>query len=131
MDTPEGRTAWCQPLPTTGLRLADYEAPMEDPSKPYPFELEGAGSTYQNAIHHLFIDCVERDHITDLYIINPTDSSQPVPVVNMVAIRQLSDEPSLSTKSLHNIPNESPDDYSRGSTKTTSSYPAFPSGFGA
>ena len=65
---------WCQPLPATGLRLVDYEALMEDSPKPYPFGLEGAGSAYQNAIHHLFVDHVERDHVIDLYLINPTDS---------------------------------------------------------
>ena len=60
---------------------------MEDPSKPYPFRLEGAGSVYQNTIHHIFVDHAERDHITDLYMIDQTDSGQPVPMVNMVAIR--------------------------------------------
>ena len=60
---------------------------MEDPPKPYPFGLEGAGSAYQNAIHHLFVDHIKRDHVTDLYMINLTDSGQPVPVVNMVAVR--------------------------------------------
>ena len=53
-----------------------------------------------------------------------------MPVVNMVAICQLLDQPSLWTKSLHNVLNESPNDYSEGSTKTISSCPAFPSGFG-
>ena len=68
--TPEGRVVRHRPLPVTGLRLADYEAPMENPPKPYPFWLEGAGSAYQNAIHHLFVDHIERDHVTDLYMIN-------------------------------------------------------------
>ena len=84
--TPEGRTLRCRPLPTTVLCLANYEALMEDPLKPYPFRLEGAGSAYQNTIHHLFVDHIECDHVTDLYMIDPTDSSQPMPVVNMVAI---------------------------------------------
>jgi len=57
--------------------LADYEALMEDSPKPYPFGLEGAGSTYQNAIHHLFANHIKRNHITDLYMINPTNSGQP------------------------------------------------------
>jgi len=102
---------------------------MEDPPKPYPFGLEGVGSTYQNAIHHLFVNHVERDHVTDLYMINPTNSGQHVPMVNMVAIHQLLDDPSLPTKSLHNVLNESPDDYSEGSTKTVSRCPTFPLGF--
>jgi hypothetical protein len=87
--TLEGRTARRRPLPATGLRLADYEAPMENPPMPYPFGLEGAGSAYQNAIHHLFADHVERDHVTDLYMIDLTKFDQPAPVVNMVNIRQL------------------------------------------
>jgi hypothetical protein len=62
---------------------------MENPPKPYPFGLEGAGSAYQNAIDHLFADHVERDHVTDLYMIDLTKSDQPAPVVNMVNIRQL------------------------------------------
>ena len=81
---------------------------MENPPRPYPFGLEDAGSAYQNVVHHLFVDHVERDHTTDLYMINPTDYSQPAPVVNMVAIRQLSDDSPLLTESLHNILNESP-----------------------
>jgi hypothetical protein len=103
---------------------------MEDPPKPYPFGLEGAGSAYQNTVHDLFIDHVERDHATDLYMINPTDFGLPVPLVNVVAIRQLSDDSPLLTESLHNVMNESPNDYSQGSTKIVSSYPTFPPGFG-
>ena len=83
----EGRTARRRPLPATGLRLADYEALTENPPKPYPFGLEDAGSVYQHAVHQIFIDHVERDHATDLYMIDPIDSGQPAPVVNMVAIR--------------------------------------------
>ena len=72
--TPEGRTARHRPLPASSLRLANYKAPKEDPSMPYPFGLEGARPTYQNTIHHLFVDHVEHDHVTDLYMIDPTDS---------------------------------------------------------
>ena len=89
---------------------------MENPPKPYPFGLEGAGSAYQNAIHHLFVDHIERDHVTNLYMIDPTDFGQPAPVVNMVAIHQLLDDSPLLIESLHNILNESPDNYSKGST---------------
>ena len=63
-------------------------------------------------------------------MIDPTNSYQPTPMINMVATRQLLDDPSLLTKSLHNVLIESPDDYSKGSTKTVSSYPTFPPGFG-
>jgi hypothetical protein len=54
--------------------LADYEAPTENPPKPYPFGLEGVGSAYQNAIHHLFADHIEHNRISDLYMIDPTKS---------------------------------------------------------
>ena len=97
---------------------------MENPPRPYPFGLEGAGSTYQNAIHHLFVDHVERDHVIDLYMIDPTNSGQPAPMVNMVNIRQLLDD------SLHDVLEESLGDYSEGSTKTASSCPTFPPRFG-
>ena len=95
--TPKGRTVWRQPLLATGLRLAYYEALMENPSRPYPFGLEGAGSAYQNAVHQIFIDHVERNHATDLYMIDPTDSGQFAAVVNMVAIRQLLGDSDLPT----------------------------------
>jgi hypothetical protein len=41
---------------------------MENMLRPYTFGLEGVGSAYQNAVHHLFIDHVERDHVNDLYM---------------------------------------------------------------
>jgi hypothetical protein len=72
---------------------------MEDMPKPYPFSMVGAGSAYQDAIHHLFID-----HIDNLYMIDLPEASQPAPVVNMVSIRQLPDD------SLHSILEESPDE---------------------
>ena len=92
---------------------------MENLPKSYPFGLKGVGSAYQNAILHLLRDC-----ITGLYMIDPTKFDQPAPVVNMVAIRQLMDD------SLHDVLEESPDDYFEGSTKTTSTCPTFPLGFG-
>jgi hypothetical protein len=107
-----GRTARRRPLPVTGLRLADYEARTENLPKPHPFGLESVGSAYQNAIHHLFIDHVERSHVSDLYAIDPANPDQPAPMINMVAIRQLTDDTSDPTESLHNILNESPDESS-------------------
>ena len=85
---------------------------------------------YQNTIHYLFTDHIKRNHVTDLYVIDPTDSGQSVPMVNMVAIRQLSEDSPLSTESLHDVLDEIPDDSSEGSTRTLSSYPTFPLGFG-
>jgi hypothetical protein len=66
-------------LPATGLRLADYETLMENPSKPYPFRLEGAGSTYQNAIYHLFANHIKRDHVTNLYMVDRLSPISPCP----------------------------------------------------
>jgi len=57
--------------------LADYEALMENTPRPYPFGLVGAGSAYQDAVHHLFIDHIERDHIDDLYVIDLPKAGQP------------------------------------------------------
>jgi hypothetical protein len=51
-------------------------------------------------------------------------------MVNIVAIHELSDDSPLLTESLHNILNESPNDYSESSTKTVSSCPTFPLEFG-
>ena len=45
-------------------------------------------------------------------------------MVNMVNIHQLPEE------SLHNVLDESPDEYFEGSTKTASNCPTFPPGFG-
>ena len=73
--TPEGRAVQRRPLPATGLRLADYGDPMENLPRLYPFGLEGVGSAYQNAIHHLFIDHLENDRVSDLYMIDPTKSN--------------------------------------------------------
>ena len=78
--------------------------------RPYPFGLVGVGSTYQDTVHHLFVNHAERGHIDDLYMIDLPDVGQPTPVVNMVSISQLSDD------SLHTILEESPDAYSEGST---------------
>jgi hypothetical protein len=105
---PGGRTARRQPLPAIDLRLADYEARTENLPKPHPFGLESVGSAYQNAVHHLFTDHAERSHISDLYAIDSTDPDQPAPMVNMVAIHQLTDDTSDPTESLHNILNEKP-----------------------
>ena len=48
----------------------------------------------------------------------------------MVAMHQLLGDSDLPTESLHNILVETPDDYSKGSTQTVTSYPTFSLGFG-
>ena len=113
--TPEGRTVRRRPLPSTSLCLDDYEVSMENSSSPYPFGMEFVGFAYQNAVHHLFADHIEHNRVIDLYVTDPTDSGQPVPVVNMVAIRQLSEDSPLLTESLHHVLDESTDDSSEGS----------------
>ena len=119
MATLERRIVRHQPLPSTGLRLDEYEAPMENMLRHYPFGLVSATSTYQDTVHHLCIDYAERDHVNDLYKIDLPKADQSTPGVNMVAIHQLLDD------SLHNILDESLDAYSDGSTKTVSSCPLF------
>jgi hypothetical protein len=103
---------------------------MENLLKPYPFGLESTGSTYHDVVHHLFIDHTKRSHVFGLYVIDPADYDQPAPMVNMVAIHRLTDDSPDLTESLHNILNESPNKFSEGSTKTASSCPTFPLGFG-
>jgi hypothetical protein len=97
---------------------------MEKMPRPYPFGLVGARSAYQNIVHHLFIDHAERDYIDELYKIDLPKANQPEPVVNMVAIRQISGD------SINDILEESPGAYSEGSTETVSNCPPFPLGFG-
>ena len=48
----------------------------------------------------------------------------------MVAIHQLLGDSDLPTESLHNILDETPDDYSERSTQIVPSYPTFSLGFG-
>ena len=58
--TPKGRTVQRRPLP----------ASTESMSKPYSFELVGAGPICQDAVHHLFADHAERSRVDDLYQID-------------------------------------------------------------
>ena len=74
--TPEGRTVQHRPLP----------ALTESMPKPYSFGLVGMGSIYQDAVHHLFADHAERNHIDDLYQIDFLEADQPTPMLNMVQI---------------------------------------------
>ena len=54
--------------------------------KPYSFVLVGVGPIYQDTMHHLFTEHVERSHIDNLYQINFLEADQPAPMVNMVQI---------------------------------------------
>jgi hypothetical protein len=68
--TPEGRTVHYQPEPITGLRSGDYEALMELLSNTYLYRLVNMASEYTARIPHLFVDRAERDHVSDLYLID-------------------------------------------------------------
>ena len=94
---------------------------MESMPRPHCFGLVGADPICRDTVHHLFADHAERSHVNDLYQINLPEADQPMPMVNMVQIQQLSDE------MLNTILEESPEPYSEGSTNNC---PPFPLGFG-
>lgn len=119
-----------RPLSATGLRLSEYEIQAKNSSRSYPFGLAGAASTYQNTVYRVFVDHAECNRASDLPTIDRADLDQPTPVVNMVVVRQLSEDSGLPTESLHHVLDESPDNSSEGSTRTSPSYPTFPLGFG-
>jgi hypothetical protein len=99
--TLEGRTMHYQLVPATGLRLRDYEALTEHPPNTYPYGLVNAVSEYAARIPHLFMDPAERDHVSDLCLIDLSEPDHPTPTTNVVKIRQIGED-SLST-----IPKES------------------------
>jgi hypothetical protein len=86
--TPEGQTVHYRLVPTTGLRLRDYEALMEH-SNTYPYGLVNMVSEYTSRIPHLFIDLAERDHVLDLCLIDLPEPDYPAPTINVVEIRQI------------------------------------------
>jgi hypothetical protein len=47
-------------------------------------------------VPHLFVDPTERDHISDLFLLELPEIDYPTPVINMVDIRQIGGD-SLST----------------------------------
>jgi hypothetical protein len=69
---------------------------MEHSSNTYPYGLVNAMSEYTARIPHLFMDPAERDHISDLYLLDLPEPDHPAPTVNVVEIRQIR-EGSLST----------------------------------
>jgi hypothetical protein len=96
MVTLEGRKVCYRPVPVTGLRSGDYEALIEHSSNTYPYGLVNMASEYTARIPHLFVDPAERDHVSDLYLIDLPEPDHPVPTVNVVEIRQIMED-SLST----------------------------------
>jgi hypothetical protein len=91
-----------------------------------------ATSEYTARIPHLFVDPTERDHVSDLCLIDLPEPDHPVPTINMVDVRQIGQD-SLST-----IPEEgtgSTDSHGTNHTRTLidsygQEFLAFPPGFG-
>jgi hypothetical protein len=129
--TLEGQTVRYRPVPTTGLRLGDYEALMEL-SNTYPYGLVNVASEYTSYIPHLFMDLAECDHVLDLCLIDLAEPDYPAPTVNVVEIRKIRGH-SLST-----IPKESTRSTESHGTSYTCTlidpygqeFLAFPPGFG-
>jgi hypothetical protein len=63
-----------RPVPSTGLRLGDYEALMNQPPITSLFGLANTVSTYMGHITHLFEGLAERDHVSDLYSLDLPDA---------------------------------------------------------
>jgi hypothetical protein len=62
---------------------------MEHSPNTYPYGLVNVASEYAAHIPHLFMDPAERDHVSDLCLINLPKPDHPTPTVNMVDIRQI------------------------------------------
>jgi hypothetical protein len=60
---------------------------MEHPSIVILYELVNAASKYMVHVTHLFMDPTERDHVSDLSLLELPGISHPAPIVNMVDIR--------------------------------------------
>jgi hypothetical protein len=87
--TLEGRTICYRPRPATGLRSGDYEALMEHLFNTYPYRLVNMTSEYTARMPHLFVDSAERDHVSDLYLLDLPKLDHSAPTVNVVEIRQI------------------------------------------
>jgi hypothetical protein len=84
---PEGQMVRYRPVPATGLRSRDYKALTEHSPNTYPYGLVNVTSEYAARIPHLFVDPAERDHVSNLCLINLHEPDHPAPTVNMVDIR--------------------------------------------
>jgi hypothetical protein len=108
--TPKGRTVRLRPVPTLGLRLSEYQVPMED-WLALLYGLKNAASEYTYRTPHLFMGPTERDHVSDLYFLDiPRPSLGNA--INMVGIwehheglvhtlPEKSDSSTRSTRSVH------------------------------
>jgi hypothetical protein len=69
---------------------------MEHSPNTYPYGLVNAASEYAAYIPHLFVDPAERDHASNVCLIDLPELDHPAPTVNVVEIRQIRED-SLST----------------------------------
>jgi hypothetical protein len=69
---------------------------MKHSSNTYPYGLVNAAFEYTARIPQPFVDPAERDHVSDLCLIDLPEPDHPAPIVNVVEIRQIR-ENSLST----------------------------------
>jgi hypothetical protein len=68
-------------------KVGDYEALMEHSPNTYPYGLVSVSSEYTTCIPYLLMDAADRDHISDLYLIDLPELDHPAPTVNVVEIR--------------------------------------------
>jgi hypothetical protein len=86
---PGERMIHYRPVPSTGLRLGDCEAPTSQPPNTSLFGLANTASTCADHAMHLFTGLAEHDHVLDLYLLDLPEVGQPVPIVNMVRIEEV------------------------------------------
>jgi hypothetical protein len=67
--TPKGRTIRLCLVSTPGLRLSEYQVPMED-CQALPYSLKNVASEYAYRTLHLFMGPTERDRVLDLYFLD-------------------------------------------------------------
>jgi hypothetical protein len=86
---------------------------MEHPSIVYLHGLVNTESEYMVHISHLFMDPAERDHVSDIFLLELPKIDYPAPIINMMDIRQIDgdllstiqEESTGSTGSTHAITN--------------------------
>jgi hypothetical protein len=60
---------------------------MKHSPNTYPYGLANAASEYAARIPDLFVEPAERDHVSDLCLIDQLEPDHPAPTVNVVEIR--------------------------------------------
>lgn len=96
---------------------------MELPPIAFPFGLANVASTYVDHVPHLFMDPIERDHVSDLYLIDLPKADRLAPIVNMIIIE-------LHDASLSTVLEESSRSTHSAMVLDDEEYPRFPPGFG-